>query len=157
MEDLKWPVDKCENCGFDLREVTPRGHDKTGLSSDGLKKKMYTDYCPQCGQGYQVGYVEIPVPKEMTQEKPIIELPSPDKAPDEPALEPYVKPKGKAQSIAVSQVLKEEPKAIGGRELLSGEYLCQKCNKVHRESSKIGKSHIKHKTGEPTEKSAQEV
>lgn len=138
MDDLKWPVDKCEHCGFDLREVTPTGKDKTGLSSDGLKKKMWTDYCPKCGMGYQVGYVEIPVPKEMTQEKIILELPSPDKAPEEPAPEPFVEPKGKAQTLHPGKV--EKPRSPN-----PGEFLCSKCTTIHRESSKIGKKHLKYK------------
>lgn len=31
------------------------------------------------------------------------------------------------------------------KELRPGEYLCSKCNATHRETSKVGKSHLKHK------------
>ncbi len=33
------------------------------------------------------------------------------------------------------------------RELKSNEYLCTKCNKPHRETSKLGARHLKHKEG----------
>lgn len=66
---INWPVDKCDNCDFDLREVTPRERDKSGLSEDGLKTKMYTDYCPKCGRGYQVGIISIPPENETVEAK----------------------------------------------------------------------------------------
>ena len=143
MDELKWPVDKCENekCGFDLGEVEAKPRDKTGLSDDGLKKKMYSDYCPKCGRGYQVGYVEILKPKEMTQEKLIQTLPSPDKAPDEPTPEPFVEPKGKVQTIHPGKA--EKPRSPN-----LGEFLCPKCHSIHRETSKVGKKHSKFKVEE---------
>jgi len=128
MQELKWPVDKCvnEKCGFDLREVPCKTKDKTGLSSDGLKKPMWCAYCPKCGKGYCVGYVDVPVPKEMTQEKAPIVLPSPDQETEEP--EPEKKEEGKAGT----------PKVPG-----PGEFWCTKCASLHKETSKVGKSHSK--------------
>ena len=140
MDELKWPVDKCENpkCGFDLREVTCKAKDKTGLSSDGLKTPMYTAYCPQCGKGYQVGFVEIPEKKVMTQEKVLATVPSPNQVPEEPEPEPYIEPKGKAQTIHPGKV--EKPRSPN-----PGEFLCFKCSSIHRETSKVGKKHLKYK------------
>lgn len=130
-QELKWPVEKCENCNFDLSTVMPRARDKTGLSDDGLKTKMYTDYCPTCGKGYQVGIIDIPAPKEMAQIKEPIVLPSPDKdtGDDEPEE-------------------KEENKPGKPREPRPGEFWCTKCASIHKDTDKpksIGLRHQRYK------------
>lgn len=113
MVELKWPVDKCENCGHDFTDSVPKGKDKTGFSDDGLKTRMYTDYCPKCGKGYQVGIVE-PKPEEPKS----IQLPKEAKVENEPDA---IRPPGK------------------------GEYFCTHCAINHRETSKLGKKHLKYK------------
>jgi len=59
MEELKWPVDICESCGFNLREATPTAKEKSNDASNRLK---WTDFCPQCGRGMFVGDRVVPAP-----------------------------------------------------------------------------------------------
>lgn len=122
-QELKWPVDTCPGCGYDLTKLQPRPRDKTGLSDDGLKTKMFTDYCPQCGMGQQVGIVPLIAPKEMTQVKEPVEIPSPDKE------------TGEDETKKVAAV---EPRTPG-----PGEFWCTKCACIHKETSKVGKNHSK--------------
>jgi len=132
MEELKWPVEICENCFFLLARVEAKPKDKTGLSSDGQRKPMWTDYCPRCGKGYQVGYVNVPKPHELTELKPIITLPSPDKELEELELEGKTESEGEAQSMKISQVLKqtEETAPIPSQNAPSDNLACPTCNKV---------------------------
>lgn len=118
MEELKWPVDKCEHCGSDLTAVAPKARDKTGFSDDGLKTRMWTDYCPKCGMGYQVGNVQVPKKEEVHEEK--------------------VATENVAAEVAVS-----ESGAI--RQPQQGQYFCTKCASNHNETSGIGKRHLKYK------------
>ena len=53
---------------------------------------------------------------------------------DEPAPEPVTEP-----VVTVATEKSREPKP--------GEYLCSKCNGIHRETSKLGKRHLKYTKG----------
>lgn len=55
--ELQWPIDKCESCGFDLREATPKANEK---ANDAAGRLTWNDFCPKCGHGYQVGERVIP-------------------------------------------------------------------------------------------------
>jgi hypothetical protein len=69
--ELKWPVDKCESCEFDLTKKEPQAMEK-GVNQQG--KPIWTDFCPRCGRGYPVG--DRTLPKLVSaEEQPILKLP----------------------------------------------------------------------------------
>lgn len=56
--ELKWPVEKCEACGHDLREVRPKASEK---ANDEHGKLIWNDFCPECGHGMKVGDRLVPL------------------------------------------------------------------------------------------------
>lgn len=160
MEKLKWPVTKCEHCGFDLKEATPHEKEK---GNDANGKLIWTDFCPKCGTGYQVGYRVVPKPTaevlaeqeaapvlSYVEEKAVERKPSgipPDergKTLDKEKQEENPDP----ENLLGTEPQPEpapEPGAI--RPPRKKEYFCTKCASIHslKETSKIGKRHLKYR------------
>ena len=155
MEQLKWPVEYCESCGIFLATKEPRQWEK---GFDTSQRLTWNDVCPSCGRGYQVGFRELIVPKVMTEEKPIIKLPSPDKETEEP--EDITESTGEAQTFDKTKMVIERPKepaeataptisqnaqdsepAVENQNIEMGTYFCVQCNKMHDKKSTIGKEH----------------
>ncbi len=170
MDEIKWPVDKCESCGYDLREATVKAAEKSNDSNGKLK---WTGFCPKCGHGMFVGDRELPKPTEeeiaaresqailkdketstglekfdpehqvTTGEQPIGEVPN--IPPDESGAalaEGNPDPEGLlGEKTEKPSEGDPEPGAI--RPPGKGEFFCTKCATNHRENSKVGNSHSK--------------
>ena len=166
MVELNWPVTKCEACGFDLREKTPKANER---SNDANGKLKWTDFCPKCGHGYFVGDRELPIP---TAEEMAIKAAQPVINKKELKLDESIDPE---HQVTSGQPSKIEPSGVPpdkrGAELaekldpegliqtpeaeatpvtegpspVEGQYWCTKCAKIHFETSKAGKKHLKYK------------
>ena len=163
--ELKWPVDKCEACGFDLREKTPRENEKSNDSSGRLK---WTDFCPKCGYGYFVGDRVLPTPtadilaeianQPVIGKQPIDALASFDPEhqvtpgevttgepsgipPDERGadLAEKMDPEGLLQTPET-----EVASSTEGPAPREGQYWCTKCASMHNQTSKVGGRHKKY-------------
>jgi len=159
MEELQWPVDICESCGFNLREATPKAKEKSNDASNRLK---WTDFCPQCGRGMFVGDRVVPLPpSEVLTEreaKPVLsflEDKELEKTKDTPSgILPDERgaalAKDKEENPDPEDLLSQEPATPPGetpepgaiKSPSKGQYFCTKCASVHRLSSKVGKRHI---------------
>lgn len=144
MDELKWPVIKCEDCDYDLREATVKATEK-GLDPSG--RLVWTDFCPKCGHGYQVGLRTEPAkPLPEDESIPIIQYIKDEdlKPTPQPPEGSDVDPEGQliepSEPVAESQ---PEPEAI--RPPGEGEYFCTKCASNHKETSKVGKRHLKYR------------
>ena len=162
--ELKWPVDICESCGFNLREKTPKAAEKANDVKGILK---WTDFCPKCGVGMFVGDRFLTAP---TAE----ELASRDAAPALSFVEDIkpeeAKPKGKPSGVPPDErgaaLAKTEEENPDPEDLINqetkpqaearpepgaikppgkGEYFCTKCASNHKETSKIGQRHTKNR------------
>lgn len=149
MEGMKWPVERCNHCDFDLTGIEPHARDKS-LSEDGSGKPMWSDFCPQCGRGYVVGVREIATPRGLSVQSQTVELKAPaqrevlvekDKSLGiaSPAPSEFYEPVVKAE-----ETLKDSAEKRPKR---SDEYWCTKCAKIHREGTKQGKNHLKFREG----------
>ena len=62
------------------------------------------------------------------------------------------RPVGQAPELEVPQSIPEprekETKPVRPGTILSGQYWCSKCSRLHREKGKIGRNHLKHKKQE---------
>lgn len=145
MEGIKWPVDKCEHCGYDLTEVIPRPSTKA-LSEDGSGKPMWSDHCPQCGKGYIVGERGIPVPRGLSVKVISSQAEILATAPGEREAKAKLK-KAQAPALAPENLYSPDTDKTHElhRSLRPSEYWCTKCACVHREKSKQGTRHLKYK------------
>ncbi len=165
MEELKWPVTKCENpeCGFDFREAKP-GQLEKGNDING--RLIWNAHCPKCGRGYQVGDRVLPKPPEEVaaemEAAPVLTY--------EKDKELEVKTEGKASGILPDQrgadlANKEEenpdPEGLLSQESVvppeekpepgaikppgKGQFFCTQCASNHNETSKVGKRHLKYR------------
>ena len=162
MEELQWPVTKCENpeCGFDFREAKP-GQLEKGNDING--RLIWNAHCSNCGRGYQVGNRVLPKPPEEVaaemEAAPVLTY--------EKDKELEVKAEGKASGVLPDQrgadlarreeenpdpegLLTQEPVTPSKGALEpgaikppgKGQFFCTKCALAHRLTSKIGKRHI---------------
>ena len=168
MLKIEWPVDKCEACGFDLREATPKAAEK---SNDANGKLKWTDFCPKCGHGYFVGDRTLPQP---TAEEAALKAAQPVIGKPDLKLDESVDPEhqvtgGKPATSKPSGVPPDKRGAdlakitdpekllnaeVGGEaepevtpekgQPREGEYWCTKCASIHRETSKVGQRHKKY-------------
>lgn len=140
MDELRWPVVKCESCNFDLREVDPKAGDKTNDVSGRL---TWHDHCPKCGHGYQVGFRTPPDrPKVEGIDGPTLNYVT-DQALEKAKPSENPDPEGLISKTAVAVMERPEPEAI--KPPGEGEYFCTKCAKNHREKSRLGARHLKYK------------
>lgn len=161
MEELKWPVDVCESCGYNLREAAPKAAEKTNDANGRLK---WTDFCPKCGRGMFVGDRVLPKPPEdvdadvksilsYEKDKGLEAKPEgkpsgvpPDKrGADLAAKEENPDPEGllgKKLEVATPEA-KAEPGAI--RPPGKGEYFCTKCVSNHKDTDKPKSIGLRHK------------
>lgn len=166
MVELKWPVTKCESCGFDLREASPKASEK---SNDANGKLKWTGFCPKCGRGYFVGDRELPKPTAeeiaTTATQPVINKtalkldesidPEHQVTPGQPSkvnasgvppdkrgaeLAEKLDPEGLLQTPEAEVTPKTE-----GPAPMEGQYWCTQCAKIHNETSKVGKRHLKYR------------
>jgi len=172
MAELAWPVTKCENpkCGFEFNGTKPKPKDRA-LSEDGMRKPMWSDFCPKCGRGYIVGERVIPEPRVIGQIAPLGKpLPPPTadeifevtaEVEKEPEPEPevvfvdevkplpsnlvYGIPETESPLAETFERVNEtaEPKA-DSKPLRGDEYFCTFCERVHRKNTKPGKHHIQY-------------
>ncbi len=142
---LKWMRDNCI-CGFNLVNVEPKPTEK-GFNS--LGQPIWTDFCPSCGNGYEVGErnetkkVGHPEPdKTYTDGEEIAELRR--KEPIDSLIE-------EAEKITdgILTPVEEAPMVSEAKDrfIPEGYYFCTKCNMNHSLKSKIGKKHESHKGG----------
>ena len=169
---LEWPMTKCDGCGNDLREATPKTSEKSNDESGRLK---WTDFCPKCGVGMFVGERVLPSPTaEVLAEREgqaVLTKPSikaledadPEhqvtagKAtagevsgvpPDERGkalAEENPDPEGQINQEAAVTPPEEKPEPGAVRPPGKGEFFCTKCASNHKEASKIGKRHTKNR------------
>ncbi len=155
MEELKWPVDICESCGYNLREATPKAAEK---SNDANGKLKWTDFCPTCGVGMFVGARVLPKPPEDVESSPILSYGNDEKLETKPEGEPSgVQPDKRGAALAKATDPEtqgaSEPETVaegttgpgGVRPPGKDEYFCTKCASNHKETSKIGKRHSKNR------------
>lgn len=162
MEELKWPVTKCENpeCGFDFREAKP-GQLEKGNDING--RLIWNAHCPKCGRGYEVGDRVLPAPTaEVLAERdaaPALayaeakdlakEVPQPSGVPPDKRgaalAEENPDPEGLINKETDTTVAEETQETGAVRPPGKGEYFCTKCVSCHREDSKKGKSHTKYR------------
>ena len=149
MEGIKWPVDKCVNCGKDLTEVVARPYEKSSCK-DG--SDSWSDHCPQCGKGYIVGERSAPIQRGvsakviLSQAEIIASAPGERKAKatTEPQPAPEPEPE-KAPESPPDNIYDPEKTHEPHRSTKKGEFFCTKCASIHQESSKQGAKHLKFK------------
>jgi len=162
MEELKWPVTKCEACGFDLREATPVAKEKGNDASGRLK---WTDFCPKCGCGYFVGDRELPKPPaealaEM-EAAPILSYGEDKEVKKDKGKASGIPPDERGATLAKTEEENPDPENLLGTEVETtpdekpepgavkppgkGQYFCTKCAANHNETSKLGKRHLKYR------------
>jgi len=129
--ELKWPREQCD-CGFNFVQP-PKPYEK-GFNGEG--KPIWTDFCPKCGKGYEVGRRDAtavrrhPEPGEILGEEPAPEI-APEPAPPE-AETPVVTESQPSEKVEVPapEIPVEPP---------PGYFYCPEHKSLHKLTSKIGK------------------
>ncbi|MFA5377307.1 MAG: hypothetical protein WC455_16270 [Dehalococcoidia bacterium] len=135
---LEWPVKTCQ-CGLNLWEHQPF-QEEAGKDENG--KLIWTCHCPGCGRGYIVGpRVEVK-PRPVGFDNALTPQPRPgtivtDLPQDPTGRKPA--PEDEEEEVIGA------PDAMSPAEMLPGSYWCGKCNTGHRETSKLGRGHLKYK------------
>jgi len=145
MVELKWPVTKCESCDYDFREVEPKASEK---SNDANGKLKWSDFCPKCGHGYFVAdRVEAKPTAEaqaVSDARPVLSyVEDATVKPSTPQENPDPEGLLTQTAVAVETNPNPEPEAI--RPPGKGEYFCTQCSYNHRETTKVGKKHLKYR------------
>ena len=164
MENIQWPVDKCDACGYDLREATPKANEK---GNDAKGKLIWTDFCPKCGHGYIVGSRVLPKLSEEAlaalAAAPVLSYIKDERLEGKTAdAASGVPPDKRGEALAAETdpenpdpegLTTQEPEtpSEGEPELGAitppgeGQYFCTKCAGNHNETSGVGKKHSKHR------------
>ena len=146
---LEWPKKVCD-CGNNLweQQVFP---EEQGLDENG--KLIWNCHCRYCGRGYMVGpRVEVK-PRAVGYDATLTPQPRPGTITDiaqDPTGRKSAPEDDEEEVIGPADA---KPTA----EMLPGSYWCGKCNTGHRETSKLGRGHLKYKKELPAKEAVDAV